>query len=139
VAGRITTSSTTTTTTTTLAGRITAPISYRQGLMRLDPSPRVTPSISAVEALDAAGFAGDSGGSPSLLFGRLTVDDYLRGNTRIINRRLVWLVLIGHARAQCRGPKKACLRIDGFGTRAIPVDARTGDVLGDWFWSGGDG
>ena len=103
--------------------------------MRLDPSPGAKASIGAARALAAAGGASASDQSPAELLGRLTVSDYGRGDVPFINHRLVWLVLYHHYPMTCRGPK-GCP--GAFGTRAIPVDARTGKSLGEWQWSGED-
>jgi hypothetical protein len=101
------------------------------------PEPGAMPSISAADALAAAGGASASDETPTALLGRLTVSDYARGTVAIINHRLVWLVLYHHAPIAlrgCRGPRYCP---PAFDMKAIPVDARTGKSLGDWEWSGG--
>lgn len=110
---------------------------FRAGMMELDPSPGATPAISAARALRAAG-GEQPGNVPDVLLGRLTVSDYGTGSTSgfhpLVDHRLVWFVLYHHAKLKQRGCHGACPPIDG--TEAVPVDANTGESLGDWGWSG---
>jgi hypothetical protein len=128
------TASRSTSTSTTVAGRVvTVPTSFRGGLMQLDPSAGATASVSAVQAEATAGNPSINGEHPTALLGRLTVKDYGRGSVLFIDHRLVWFVLYHRYPMTCRGPK-ACPGL--LGTRAVPVDARTGKSLGEWGWSG---
>jgi hypothetical protein len=141
-----TTRTTTTTavadTTTTFGRAIETSISYRSGLMRLDPSDAAKATVSAREALSATGGA-QPGDAPQLLLGRLTVFDYTIGLHRLIDHRLVWLVVYNHHalpdRGGCGGLPIPGKPVGGcraqVGTVLIPVDARTGAPLGTWFYS----
>ena len=119
------------TTSTTAVGRaVTTSMSFRDGLMRLDPSEGAPAAVTAERALAAAGGT-TPGDRPQVLLGRLTVLDYARGTQRLVDRRLVWLVVYPHHFLMSRGP---CRTNCGAQSTIwlVPVDARTGAVLGAW-------
>jgi len=106
--------------------------------MELDPSRGAVTAVPASRALKLAGGVPPHD-APDVLLGRLTVSDYARGTVPIINHRLVWLVVYRHhlmSSHGCPPPgyRRPCPAT--FGIRAVPVDARTGKVLGDWEWAG---
>lgn len=108
----------------------TTPLLYRSGLMRLDPPGSATAPVPAVEALATAG-GSTPGDVPEVLLGRLTVFDYMRGSKRLVDHRLVWLVVYPHHDLQLRGcVPKGCP--PAFGQVLMPIDARTGVSLGRW-------
>jgi hypothetical protein len=121
---------------TSIGRVVTTPVTYRSGLMRLDPSDGARPAISASDALAVAGGA-QPGDSPEVLLGSLTVFDYGRetsnGLERFVDHRLVWLVVYPHHWLPLRGchpaPGAQCVRS---GRVFIPVDARSGAKIGLW-------
>jgi hypothetical protein len=126
-------------TTTSVAGRAVAKVTtFRAGAMKVEPSPDSVAAVPASRALTLAGGL-QSGDDPEVLLGRLTVSDYARGTVPIINHRLVWLVVYRHhlmANHGCGAAGNRGLCRATFGIRAVPVDADTGKLLGDWQWAG---
>jgi hypothetical protein len=126
-------------TTTSAVGRAVANVTrFRAGAMTLQPSPHSVAAVPASRALTLAG-GPQPGDDPEVLLGRLTVSDYANGTVPIINNRLAWLVVYRHHPMEnhgCGAPGNhgSCRALFGF--RAVPVDANTGRLLGDWQWAG---
>jgi len=126
-------------TTTSVVGRAVANVTrFDAGAMTLQPSPHSVVAVPASRALTLAG-GPQPGDDPEVLLGSLTGSAYANGTVPIINDRLVWLVVYRHhlmANHGCGAPGKhgSCRALFGF--RAVPVDANTGRLLGDWQWAG---